>query len=92
MAATGTGKTVISAFDFRRFRETINPQARLLFVAHREEILKQSLHTFRGILKDQNFGDICIAGKIPAQIDHVFMSIQTFNSSGFSVTDFSGLL
>ncbi|MCK9580308.1 MAG: DEAD/DEAH box helicase family protein, partial [Methanoregula sp.] len=83
VAATGTGKTVISAFDFRRFRET-NPRARLLFVAHREEILKQSLATFRGILKDQNFGDISIAGKIPSQIDHVFMSIQTFNSSEFS--------
>lgn len=83
VAATGTGKTVISAFDFCRFRET-NPRARLLFVAHREEILKQSLATFRGILKDQNFGDISIAGKIPSQIDHVFMSIQTFNSSGFS--------
>jgi superfamily II DNA or RNA helicase/HKD family nuclease len=83
VAATGTGKTVISAFDFRRFRET-NPRARLLFVAHREEILRQSLATFRGILRDQNFGDTSIAGKIPSQIDHVFMSIQTFNSSGFS--------
>ncbi len=83
VAATGTGKTVISSFDFRRFRET-NPRSRLLFVAHREEILKQSLYTFRGILKDQNFGDIAVAGKIPAQTDHVFMSIQTFNSSGFS--------
>ncbi|MEI7649390.1 MAG: DEAD/DEAH box helicase family protein, partial [Methanomicrobiales archaeon] len=84
VAATGTGKTVISAFDFRQFREKINPHARLLFVAHREEILKQSLYTFRGILKDQNFGDLSIAGKIPAQIDHVFMSIQTFNSTEFS--------
>lgn len=83
VAATGTGKTVISAFDFKRFREKI-PQARLLFVAHREEILKQSLQTFRGILKDQNFGDIAVAGKIPAQTDHVFMSIQTFNSTKFS--------
>ena len=43
VAATGTGKTVISAFDFRRYRNTVNPHARLLFVAHREEILKQSL-------------------------------------------------
>ncbi|MFA4859723.1 DUF3427 domain-containing protein [Methanoregula sp.] len=83
VAATGTGKTVISAFDFRRFREK-NPRARLLFVAHREEILKQSLQTFRGILKDQNFGDIAVAGRIPAQTDHVFMSIQTFNSTKFS--------
>jgi superfamily II DNA or RNA helicase/HKD family nuclease len=83
VAATGTGKTVISAFDFRRFRKTINPHARLLFVAHREEILKQSLYTFRAILKDPNFGDIGIRGKIPQQIDNIFISIQTFNSSAF---------
>ena len=84
VAATGMGKTVISAFDFRRFREKTNPKARLLFVAHREEILKQSLHTFRGILRDQNFGDMCIAGKIPDQIDNVFISIQSFNSTDFA--------
>ena len=84
VAATGTGKTVISAFDFRRFKDKINPHARLLFVAHREEILKQSLHTFRTILKDQNFGDLCIHGQIPAQIDHLFISIQSFNSTEFS--------
>ena len=84
VAATGMGKTVISAFDFRQFREKTNPKARLLFVAHREEILKQSLHTFRGILRDQNFGDMCIAGKIPDQIDNVFISIQSFNSTDFA--------
>ncbi len=83
VAATGTGKTVISAFDFRRFRET-NPKARLLFVAHREEILKQSLYTFRGILKDHNFGDLCIHGQVPHNLDHVFISIQSFNSTKFS--------
>ena len=42
VAATGTGKTVISALDYKRFRKQ-NPDrpCRLLFVAHREEILKQ---------------------------------------------------
>lgn len=84
VAATGTGKTVISAFDLRRFRKTINPHARLLFVAHREEILKQSLHTFRAILRDPNFGDIGIRGRIPDQIDNLFISIQTFNSADFT--------
>ncbi|MGF7048368.1 hypothetical protein J2T13_002876 [Paenibacillus sp. DS2015] len=57
VAATGVGKTVISAFDYKRFL-TKNPRARLLFVAHREEILKQSQDTFRFILKDLNFGDL----------------------------------
>ena len=42
VAATGTGKTVISAFDYKRFRQQ-NGRARLLFVAHRKEILKQSI-------------------------------------------------
>lgn len=83
VAATGTGKTVISAFDFRRFKDTVHSQARLLFIAHREEILKQSLYTFRTILKDYNFGDLCIRGQIPGQKDHLFMSIQTFNSTEF---------
>jgi len=58
VAATGTGKTVIAAFDYKRFRQENNGQGRLLFVAHREEILKQSLRTFRAILKDSNFGEL----------------------------------
>ena len=41
-AQTGTGKTVISAFDFKRFKEK-NKKAKLLFVAHRKEILQQSI-------------------------------------------------
>src|SRR6185369_10847666 len=40
-AATGTGKTVMAAIDYARLRERL-PRARLLFVAHRKEILEQS--------------------------------------------------
>ena len=83
VAATGTGKTIISAFDFRNFVRNGNPDARILFVAHREEILKQSLSRFRIIMRDPNFGDLCIRGVIPSQIDHCFISIQTFNSTKF---------
>lgn len=81
VAATGTGKTVISAFDYKRFREK-NPKAicRLLFVAHREEILKQSLDCFRGVLKDPNFGELFVGNNRPDEHNHLFMSIQTFNS------------
>jgi HKD family nuclease len=53
VAATGTGKTVVSAFDFKRYYKE-NPNCRLLFLAHRKEILEQSIETFRLILKDQN--------------------------------------
>lgn len=81
VAATGTGKTVISAFDYRRFvRENPGKPCRLLFVAHREEILRQSIKCFRGIMKDGNFGDLFVGGSTPGNIDHLFVSIQTLNS------------
>ena len=76
VAATGTGKTVISAFDFKRFYVN-NPGAKLLFVAHREEILKQSLATYRHILRDQNFGELWLGSMEPSNLRHVFASVQT---------------
>lgn len=79
VAATGVGKTVISAFDYKRFKNK-NQSAKLLFVAHREEILKQSLATFRVILKDANFGEILVGNHQPESLDHLFVSIQSFNS------------
>jgi superfamily II DNA or RNA helicase/HKD family nuclease len=79
VAATGVGKTVISAFDYKRFKNK-NKTAKLLFVAHREEILKQSLDTFRVILKDPNFGDMLVGNQQPDSLDHLFVSIQSFNS------------
>lgn len=81
VAATGTGKTVISAFDYRRFCKNNSGQRnRLLFVAHREEILKQSLDTFQGVLKDPNFGELFVGGLEPTSLDHLFTSVQTLNS------------
>ena len=85
VAATGTGKTVISALDYKRFRKQ-NPgkPCRLLFVAHREEILRQSLYTFRAVLKDANFGELFVGNYRPENIDFLFLSIQTFNSQDFT--------
>jgi len=85
IAATGTGKTVISALDYKRFRKQ-NPDkpCRLLFVAHREEILKQSMYTFRAVLKDANFGEMFVGSYKPESIDNLFISIQTFNSQSFT--------
>jgi superfamily II DNA or RNA helicase/HKD family nuclease len=81
VAATGTGKTVIAAFDYRRYcREHPGQPCRLLFVAHREEILKQALVTFRGILQDQNFGEMYVGRYHPENADYLFVSIQTLNS------------
>ena len=81
VAATGTGKTVISALDYRSFIHSNPGKAnRLLFIAHREEILKQSIDTFRGVLKDVNFGELYVGNYHPEQVDHLFISVQTLNS------------
>ncbi|TQI67882.1 DEAD/DEAH box helicase [Clostridium sp. KNHs216] len=86
VAATGTGKTVISALDYKRFRKQ-NPgrPCHLLFVAHREEILKQSLYTYRAVLKDANFGEMFVGSYKPDSIENLFISVQTFNSQDFTV-------
>ncbi len=85
VAATGTGKTVISALDYKRFRKQHPGRpCHLLFVAHREEILRQSLYTFRAVLKDANFGELFVGNYKPDSIEHLFISIQTFNSQDFT--------
>lgn len=86
VSATGTGKTVMAALDYARLREAL-PRARLLFVAHREEILAQSLATFRHGLRDHAFGELWVGGKRPARFDHVFASIQSLRASGLSSLD-----
>ena len=65
VSATGTGKTVMAAVDYARLRERL-PRARLLFVAHREEILEQSAGTFRHALRDHAFGELWVGGSGPA--------------------------
>ncbi|MBQ6433929.1 MAG: DUF3427 domain-containing protein [Bacteroidaceae bacterium] len=79
VAATGTGKTVMAASDYKAFAEK-HERARLLFVAHREEILRQSLLTFRQVLSDYNFGEKWYAGEEPASYEYVFASKDTLNN------------
>lgn len=79
VAATGTGKTMIAAFDYKN--EIKNGDKRLLFLAHRKEILQQSIHTFRNVLKDQNFGELWVDGERPDDFSYVFASVQTLNSN-----------
>ena len=81
VAATGTGKTVIAALDYRGWQKAHPRESnRLLFIAHREEILKQSIHTFRGVLKDPNFGELWVGAYKAENPDNLFISVQTMNS------------
>ena len=79
VAATGTGKTVIAAFDYKAFKAQ-NKRANILFIAHREEILKQSIKTFRKVLQDENFGDLWYGGVEPSTLTHLFASKDLLNN------------
>lgn len=82
VAATGTGKTVISAFDYKAFANNNPGHCRLLFVAHREEILRQSLQTYRNVMVDANFGELWVGGEKPSDLyNPLFVSVQTFNAN-----------
>lgn len=79
VAATGTGKTVIAAFDFKRYREA-HPDSHFLFIAHRQEILQQAMLTFRLVLEDPNFGSVWDGNNEPTSYQHVFASKDTLRN------------
>ena len=80
VAATGTGKTVVAALDYARLRKE-KGEASLLFVAHRREILQQSLATFRAAVRDGHFGELLVGRSKPARGQHVFASIQALHDA-----------
>ncbi|MFO0932819.1 MAG: DUF3427 domain-containing protein [Planctomycetota bacterium] len=80
VAATGTGKTVVAAFDYRRSCESIGGRPRLLFVAHRREILTQARRVFADVLREPGFGQMFTEGVEPSSFDHCFATVQSLLS------------
>lgn len=90
VAATGTGKTVLAAFDVARLHADFpdrfpspDPPS-LLLIAHRKEILQQALQTFRQVLRDPAFGELYVDGEVPSQWRHVFASVQSLAQRGLA--------
>jgi superfamily II DNA or RNA helicase/HKD family nuclease len=77
VAATGTGKTVIAAFDYARVAQQAGVRPRLLFLAHRREILEQAQTTFRHVLQDATFGELMTGTDEPVRFEHLFATIQS---------------
>jgi HKD family nuclease len=71
--ATGLGKTWLAAFDTRPFR-------RVLFVAHRDEILQQALNTFRRVRPDSRLG-LFNGSEKDTEADVLFASVLTIGRS-----------
>ena len=82
VAATGTGKTVVAAFDYRRLCAEQGGRPRLMFVAHREEILRQARRTYQEVLRDHAFGCLLVGGAEPDSHDHLFATIDSVSSRG----------
>ncbi|MFH7585963.1 DUF3427 domain-containing protein [Oceanimonas smirnovii] len=80
VAATGTGKTVMAAFDYRNLARQQGGLPRLLFVAHRKELLIQARNTFRLVLREPDFGDLFTGKHQPEQNNHLFATIQSLNA------------
>lgn len=75
IAATGTGKTYMSAFDVKQ----CNPK-RLLFLVHREEILKKAKETFEKLLKDKSIQTGLFTGNSKEkEAPYLFATIQTMH-------------
>lgn len=86
VAATGTGKTVVAAFDYRNTCRIEGGRPRLLFVAHREEILRQAQRTYREVLRDPEFGDLLTGNHQPERLDHLFATIDSVTSRDLLAT------
>ncbi|WP_182358938.1 DUF3427 domain-containing protein [Tomitella gaofuii] len=80
VAATGTGKTVVAAIDYRDMCGAQAKRPSLLFVAHRKEILEQALRVYREALNDGSFGELLVDGLQPTRWRHVFASIQSLRA------------
>ncbi|GGW29816.1 DUF3427 domain-containing protein [Streptomyces xantholiticus] len=80
VAATGTGKTVMAALDYKRLVSQHDRKLRLLFVAHRQEILRQSLRTYQDVLVNADFGREFHSGMVPDEWTHVFASVQSLST------------
>lgn len=86
VAATGTGKTVVAALDYKRLCQQ-HGDLSLLFVAHRREILEQSRRTFAEALSDAAFGELLVGGQQPRRGAHVFASVQSLHAERLGQLD-----
>lgn len=73
ISATGTGKTYLSAFDVRKFKPK-----KMLFIVHRENILRSAERSFKRVLGNINSG-ILGGGNKNYDLDYTFAMINTIS-------------
>ncbi|MFW0712497.1 DEAD/DEAH box helicase [Aliarcobacter butzleri] len=76
IAATGTGKTYLSAFDVKNFKAKT-----ILFLVHRENILIKAKQSFEEILPQINSFGLYTGNKKEQDKNYLFSTIQTMSSN-----------
>lgn len=76
ISATGTGKTYLSAFDVRNFKPH-----KMLFLVHREQILKQAMESFKDVLGEHIDAGLLSGNYHDFKSDYLFSTIQTMSKS-----------
>ena len=75
VAATGIGKTYLAAFDSRNY-------SRILFVAHREEIIKQAAQSFKNVRKSDDVG-FFYGNEKDTNASFIFALVQTLGKDEY---------
>ncbi|WKY47373.1 DEAD/DEAH box helicase [Eubacteriaceae bacterium ES3] len=78
VSATGTGKTYLAAFDVRK----VEP-ARLLFIAHREQLLNQAMESFKKVIGDQIECGKLMGNLAKRNIRYLFSTVQTLSKDEY---------
>lgn len=79
ISATGTGKTYLSAFDVRNFQPK-----KMLFIVHREQILKKAMSDYRTILGGNEVDYGILSGNFKeVKARYLFATIQTISSERY---------
>lgn len=88
IAATGTGKTYLAAFDVKAF----TPK-RVLFIVHRENILIKAKKSFEKIISNKSMG-LYTGNKKELKCEYLFSTIQTMSSNykNFSKDEFDYII
>ncbi|WP_323592681.1 DEAD/DEAH box helicase [Aliarcobacter butzleri] len=76
IAATGSGKTYLSAFDVKNFKAKT-----ILFLVHRENILIKAKQSFENILPEINSFGLYTGNKKEQDKNYLFSTIQTMSSN-----------
>lgn len=98
VSATGTGKTMVAAFDYARMIHRLNCNPKLLYIVHRTDILRGAAEKYRAVIKCEEFGCVLSDGDSLTAVNgnQIFCTPQTwkthFKDNGQYTPDFFDMI